>query len=136
MLYDKGLATPEQIEKYNNFMSARSKGILNGTWPGGCVDSAICEKCNHLIVDSLCLCGGRFTCPNCGTKNGEKFINIIPQFSNKLDFVNSDLQKKYEICYDICSRIYINRNIALNEAGIIEQLKRIDKLFRETDNYN
>lgn len=34
-------------------------------------------------------------------------------------------------CYDICSKIYIARNISLSEAQIIEQLKEIDKLMRE-----
>lgn len=38
-------------------------------------------------------------------------------------------------CYDICSKIYIARNIALSESEILNQLKEIDKLLKE-DNSN
>jgi hypothetical protein len=37
---------------------------------------------------------------------------------------------------EICSKIYIARNISLSEDTIQEQLKRIDELFRDKDNYN
>lgn len=74
MLTDLGLQTPEQIKIYDDFNKARTQGMLNGTWPGGCVDKAICEKCKHLIQDSLCLCSGAFTCPNCGYKNGFNYF--------------------------------------------------------------
>lgn len=33
-----------------------------------------------------------------------------------------------EQCRAICNRIYICRNISLNEVGIIKELKKIDKL--------
>jgi len=33
-----------------------------------------------------------------------------------------------EQCHDICSRIYVCRNISLNEPNLIEELKKIDKL--------
>lgn len=63
MLKDLGLATAEQIKSHKDFFS---------NWRGqhGCVSSAICKNCNHLISDSLCLCSGVFICPNCGIKNG------------------------------------------------------------------
>lgn len=34
-------------------------------------------------------------------------------------------------CYDICSKIYVARNITLSESEILNQLKEIDKLLRE-----
>lgn len=34
-------------------------------------------------------------------------------------------------CYEICSKIYIARNISLSESEILNQLKEIDKLLRE-----
>lgn len=34
-------------------------------------------------------------------------------------------------CYDVCSKIYIARNITLSEEAIKEQLKEIDLLLRE-----
>lgn len=60
MLYDAGLATEED------------KRILNGprVHSGGCIDRRVCEKCSHIIVDSICLCIPCFTCPNCGFENG------------------------------------------------------------------
>lgn len=78
MLYDKGERTPEQVKAFKKSMSVRAASLLDGTFPGGCIDSAICEGCNHLIVDSLCLCSQSFTCPNCGYKNGP----IITTISN------------------------------------------------------
>jgi hypothetical protein len=36
----------------------------------------------------------------------------------------------------ICSQIYIARNISMNNDIVEEQLKRIDSLFRDKDNFN
>lgn len=36
----------------------------------------------------------------------------------------------------ICNQIYIARNISMNSEKVEEQLKRIDSLFRDKDNYN
>lgn len=36
----------------------------------------------------------------------------------------------------ICNQIYIARNITLNTETIEEQLKKIDQLFRDKDNFN
>lgn len=36
----------------------------------------------------------------------------------------------------ICNQIYIARNITLNPDAIEEQLKKIDSLFRDKDNFN
>jgi len=36
----------------------------------------------------------------------------------------------------ICSQIYIARNISMNSDTIEEQLRKIDELFRDKDNFN
>lgn len=36
---------------------------------------------------------------------------------------------------DICNRIYIARNISLNQEKILEELQKIDSLFRDRE-YN
>jgi hypothetical protein len=65
MLYDRGLATAED-----------KKGIGQATH-SGCIDRAVCKKCHHLIVDSICLCSGYFVCPNCGHENGRGVMDHI-----------------------------------------------------------
>lgn len=42
-------------------------------------------------------------------------------------------EKALEVLKEICNRIYIARNITLNNDSILEQLKMIDKLFRTTN---
>lgn len=56
MLYDNGLATQGDRDRLENHIA-------------GCINRRICSKCGHLISDSLCLCIGVFTCPNCGYEN-------------------------------------------------------------------
>lgn len=47
------------------------KIILSG-YGTGCISTKACEGCGHLITDSVCLCVGIFTCPNCGYENGQE----------------------------------------------------------------
>lgn len=48
-----------------------------------------------------------------------------------------DLEKDVrEVCYDICRRIYISRNISLREDSIMQQLRRLDHLLRDRENFN
>lgn len=72
MLYDKGLATPEYKENQKRFLAERA----SGQW-SGCIGELICEKCDHIIADSICLCVGIFTCPNCGHRNGAAIEAMI-----------------------------------------------------------
>ena len=51
-----------------------------------------------------------------------KNFKIPPYYSNP------DYLEYLEECQAICNRIYVCRNISLNEKGIIEELKKIDKL--------
>ena len=41
---------------------------------------------------------------------------------------NPDYLEYLEECHRICNRIYVCRNISLNEKGIMEELEKIDKL--------
>lgn len=56
--------------------------------------------------------------------------------NEKEDFENLSMDQIKDICYSICFRIYIARNITLNENSILEQLSRIDRLLRDKGNYN
>lgn len=40
------------------------------------------------------------------------------------------------ILKDICNKIYIARNISMSEEQIIENLEKIDTLFKDKENYN
>ena len=40
-----------------------------------------------------------------------------------------------QILCTICNKIYIARNITLDQNAILEQLKEIDKLFRTNDKF-
>ena len=41
-----------------------------------------------------------------------------------------------QILKDICNKIYIARNISMNDATIHDMLSRIDKLFKDRNNFN
>jgi len=40
------------------------------------------------------------------------------------------------ILKDICHKIYINRNISMSQENIIDNLEKIDILFRDRENFN
>jgi hypothetical protein len=40
------------------------------------------------------------------------------------------------ILKDLCNKIYIARNISLNNDDVIQQLELIDKLFKDQENFN
>lgn len=42
-----------------------------------------------------------------------------------------DTVEGYYVLKDICNRIYIARNIALSQEGVIKELEKIDALFRD-----
>lgn len=79
MLSDRGLQTEEQIKAHEEFLRTRFSNGLHG-----CISERICEKCKHLISDSICLCIGCFICPNCGHENGKSIaesMRLIPSSS-------------------------------------------------------
>jgi len=46
-----------------------------------------------------------------------------------------DSETQLRILRDVCSRMYIARNITMSEDMMIENLKKIDRLFRD-ENWN
>lgn len=58
-------------------------------------------------------------------------MNEEQKYINEYDSLNQLL-----ILKAICGQIYIARNITLNSETIEEQLKKIDSLFRDRDNFN
>ncbi len=48
----------------------------------GCIRALACVHCYRLISDSVCLCIGCFTCPNCGKENGTR-ITYTPATANQ-----------------------------------------------------
>ncbi len=40
------------------------------------------------------------------------------------------------ILKNICHQIYINRNISMSQENIIDNLEKIDILFRDRENFN
>ena len=54
-----------------------------------------------------------------------------------LKYINSySSLEQLTILKDICNKIYIARNISLSHESIVENLERIDTLFRDRDNFN
>lgn len=87
MLYDKGLATPEQIKQYKEYRH---------DFANGCISSLLCENCNHIISDSICLCACYFVCPNCKTENGIKLRTAVTIAENSMKPYNG----YYTIAFD------------------------------------
>lgn len=63
-------------------------------------------------------------------------LTTIPD-DKDLETINSyDVLDQLLILKTICHDIYIARNIAMNQAKIINSMKKIDRLFVERSNYN
>lgn len=81
MLYDKGLASPEQIKQLEESNDRWLESVINGARSTGCISSRLCKNCKHIISDSICMCIGHFICPNCSFENGK--IEILPESEYK-----------------------------------------------------
>lgn len=46
-----------------------------------------------------------------------------------------DSMTQLSILKDVCNRLYIARNIALSHDSIVDNLEKIDKLFKDDENY-
>ena len=73
-----------------------------------------------------------YGCMSSPIKKQEQLLNDqnkeIPEYYKDKEY--RDLLEK---CHSICNRIYINRNISLNEAEIIKCLNEIDELLRDKE---
>lgn len=47
-----------------------------------------------------------------------------------------DSMTQLSILKDICNRLYIARNIAMSQDFVVDNLEKIDKLFKDDKNYN
>lgn len=67
MLYIReNLGTLEKAKAYNKKITDYRVEAINKNYHPGCVGSRACENCFHVISDSICMCMGMPTCPNCG----------------------------------------------------------------------
>jgi len=59
------------------------------------------------------------------------------QFKDSIDNYPDDLNlDPKEVCYDICKRLYVSRHYSLDMDNINVQLRRLDRVLRERENYN
>lgn len=54
----------------------------------------------------------------------------------KQNIADYDSLNQLLILKAICNQIYIARNITLDASTIEEQLRKLDQLFRDKDNFN
>lgn len=63
-------------------------------------------------------------------------LTTTPDTSD-LKYIHSyDTLNQLTILKDICNRIYIARNISLSHESVLENLNKIDILFKDNENYN
>lgn len=60
----------------------------------------------------------------------------IPEKKDLKEIVNYPSLEQLLILKDICNRIYIARNITLSQDSVIDNLEKIDRLFRDRSNFN
>lgn len=104
MLKDLGVLDEDSLKSYKQLLNYRKNSILSGQ-SFGCISSLVCDGCNHLISDGICLCAGYFVCPNCGTENGAK----LECFSSP---------KALAVCHSKHLVNYCNSKIAEIQSGI------------------
>lgn len=58
-------------------------------------------------------------------------------FKDSIDNYPDDLDlDPKEVCYDICKRLYVSRHYSLDNDNINVQLRRLDRVMRDDENYN
>lgn len=60
----------------------------------------------------------------------EKLVNVYKNITSYPE------KKQHEILHGICAMIYVARNISMDEECILRQLRKIDRLFRDDENFN
>ena len=63
-------------------------------------------------------------------------MTTIPDKKDLKRFDKYDSLTQLMILKDVCNRIYIARNIAMSQDSIVDNLEKIDILFRDDENYN
>ena len=59
----------------------------------------------------------------------------IPDKKDLKSINKYDSLTQLTILKDICNRIYIARNIAMSQDSIVDNLEKLDKLFRTNDGH-
>lgn len=60
----------------------------------------------------------------------------IPEKLNLKHINNYNSLEQLLILKNICHKIYINRNIAVSQENILDNLEKIDILFKDNENFN
>lgn len=60
----------------------------------------------------------------------------LPEKKDLKEIVEYPSLEQLLILKDICNRIYIARNITLSQDSVIDNLEKIDKLFRDRSNFS
>ena len=92
----QNLGSLEKTKEYNQKIGQYRCASLTRGINVGCIDSLACVYCYHVISDSICLCSGMFTCPNCGKSNG-KLPSTIANNSIITNLISSVDTEEYSI---------------------------------------
>ena len=63
-------------------------------------------------------------------------MTTIPDKADLKRIDKYDSLTQLMILKDICNRMYIARNITLSQDSIVDNLEKIDRLFRDDENWN
>lgn len=63
-------------------------------------------------------------------------MSKIPEKAKLKSITDYPSLEQLTIMKDICNKIYIARNITMSSDTILEQMERIDVLFRDKSNFN
>jgi hypothetical protein len=63
-------------------------------------------------------------------------MTTVPDKKDLKSINKYDSLTQLMILKDICNRIYISRNITMSQDSVIDNLEKIDKLFRDDENWN
>ena len=63
-------------------------------------------------------------------------MTTVPDKANLKSINKYDSLTQLMILKDICNRIHIARNITLSQDSVVDNLEKIDRLFRDDENWN
>lgn len=91
MLYKSGQL--KSLKEVEDFKIKNSRKVSSPEF-FGCTSTLPCERCFALITDSICLCLGRFVCPECKHQNGKPFAPFEEKSINKEKIAKTELEKQ------------------------------------------
>ena len=63
-------------------------------------------------------------------------MTTIPDKADLKSINKYDSLTQLMILKDICNRMYIARNITMSQDSIVDNFEKIDRLFRDDENWN